>query len=98
MLNQNNGLRHSNFAHQLPIHLVLRRELQRTGEDLLRQFDPLRIGGPHSPCAVIEEQPRAEEAVFGETEGEFVLPIGIRRIQGRQVLRLGQQAGAESAR
>jgi hypothetical protein len=66
---------------------------------LLRQFDPLRIGGPHSPCAVCDQQPRAEEAVFGEAEGEFVLPVGlriadgVRRLQRRQVVRLGQQAG-----
>lgn len=87
------------LQHQLPIRLILRRELQRTGEDLLGQFDPLRIGGAGLPGAVIDDQPRTEEAVFGDAEDEFVKSVrlriadGIRWLQRRQVMRLGQQAG-----
>ena len=64
-----------NLPRQLPIRLVLRRELHRTDEDLLRQFDPLRIGGPGLSGAVVDEQARAEEAVFGEAEGDVVLQM-----------------------
>ena len=91
--------RRLHLSRQLPIRLVVRRELDRADEDLLRQFDPLRIGGAGLSGAVMEEQSRAEEAVFGEAEGQFVLPVGlriangIRRLQRSQVMRLGQQAG-----
>lgn len=60
---------------------------------------PIRRLYPGLSGTVIDEQPRAYEAVFGEVEGEFVLSVGlgiadgIRWLQRRQVMRLGQQAG-----
>ena len=45
--------------------------------ELLCQFDPFRIGGPGLSVAVIQQQARTEEAVFGEAGGEFVRAGGV---------------------
>ena len=67
---------------QLPVLLLVRRKLERAGEDLLCQFDPLGIRGLGLSGAVIQQQARAEETILGEAEGEFILPVSLRFVDG----------------